>query len=50
MFITLLYREEFIELAILRCIELEKAVIEGGGATGLAAIIQGLIPALEGKK
>ncbi|XP_060578774.1 L-threonine ammonia-lyase-like [Ruditapes philippinarum] len=45
-----LVKEEFIELAILRCIELEKAVIEGGGATGLAAIIQGLIPGLEGKK
>ncbi|XP_060583155.1 L-threonine ammonia-lyase-like [Ruditapes philippinarum] len=43
-------KEECIELAILRCIELEKAVVEGGGATGLAAIIQGFIPGLEGKK
>jgi threonine dehydratase len=50
MFVTLLSREEFIELAILRCIELEKAVVEGGGATGLAAIIQGIIPGLEDKK
>ncbi|XP_045178314.2 L-threonine ammonia-lyase-like isoform X2 [Mercenaria mercenaria] len=42
--------EESIALAILRCIELEKAVVEGGGAAGLAAIIQGLVPELEGKK
>ncbi|XP_045178315.2 L-threonine ammonia-lyase-like [Mercenaria mercenaria] len=42
--------EENIALAILRCIELEKAVVEGGGAVGLAAIIQGFVPELEGKK
>jgi threonine dehydratase len=34
----------------LRCIELEKAVVEGAGGTGLAAILQGIIPGLEGKK
>ncbi|XP_053385987.1 L-threonine dehydratase catabolic TdcB-like [Mercenaria mercenaria] len=42
--------EENMALAILRCIELEKAVVEGGGAAGLAAIIQGLVPELKGKK
>ncbi|KAK3090366.1 hypothetical protein FSP39_011247 [Pinctada imbricata] len=43
-------KEEYIALAILRLVELEKAVVEGAGATGLAAIIQGLVPELEGKK
>ena len=43
-------REEYIALAILRLIEQEKAVVEGAGATGLAAIIQGLVPELKGKK
>ncbi|XP_064607381.1 L-threonine ammonia-lyase-like isoform X2 [Liolophura sinensis] len=43
-------REEFIALAILRLIELEKAVVEGAGATGLAAVLQGLLPELQGKK
>ncbi|XP_060583156.1 L-threonine ammonia-lyase-like [Ruditapes philippinarum] len=45
-----LVKEEFIERAILRCIELEKAVVEGAGGTGLAAILQGIVPGLEGKK
>ena len=44
------FREEYIALAILRLIEQEKAVVEGAGATGLAAIIQGLVPELKGKK
>jgi threonine dehydratase len=43
-------KEKFIALAMLRCIELEKAVVEGGGATGLAAVLQGLLPELEGKR
>ncbi|KAK7468186.1 hypothetical protein BaRGS_00036599 [Batillaria attramentaria] len=43
-------KEEYIALAILRLIEQEKAVVEGAGATGLAAVIQGLLPELKGKK
>ena len=43
-------REEFIALAILRLIEVEKAVVEGAGASGLAAILAGLLPELKGKK
>ena len=42
--------EEFIALAILRLVELEKAVVEGAGACGLAAILAGLLPELKGKK
>lgn len=42
--------EAWIAIAILRLIELEKAVVEGAGATPLAAILAGLLPELEGKK
>jgi threonine dehydratase len=42
--------EEYIALAILRLVELEKAVVEGAGATGLAAVLAGLLPELKGKK
>jgi threonine dehydratase len=42
-------REKFIALAMLRLVEMEKCVIEGGGATGLAAMLQGLLPELQGK-
>ncbi|CAF3664411.1 unnamed protein product [Rotaria socialis] len=42
--------EEYIAIAILRLVEMEKAVVEGAGATGLAAILQGLLPELQGKK
>ncbi|CAF0933091.1 unnamed protein product [Didymodactylos carnosus] len=42
--------EEFIALAILRLLEMEKAVVEGAGATGFAAVLQGLVPELIGKK
>uniref|UniRef100_A0A915J448 Serine racemase n=1 Tax=Romanomermis culicivorax TaxID=13658 RepID=A0A915J448_ROMCU len=42
--------EEFIALAILRLIEVEKAVVEGAGAIGLAALIAGLLPELQGKR
>ena len=42
--------EAWISIAILRLIELEKAVVEGAGATGLAAVIAGLLPELKGKK
>jgi len=42
--------EAWISIAILRLIELEKAVVEGAGATGLAAVLAGLLPELKGKK
>ena len=42
--------EEYIAISILRLIELEKAVVEGAGACGFAAILQGLLPELTGKK
>ena len=41
--------EDPIATAILRLVEVEKAVVEGGGAIGLAAIIQGLLPELKGQ-
>ncbi|XP_041475589.1 L-threonine dehydratase catabolic TdcB-like [Lytechinus variegatus] len=42
--------EDTIALAILRLIEVEKAVVEGAGATGLAAILSGQLPELAGKR
>ena len=42
--------EKSIALAVLRLIELEKIVVEGGGATGVAAVIDGKLPELEGKR
>lgn len=47
---TVLVDEKQIALAILRLIELEKAVVEGAGATPLAACLAGLVPELKGKK
>lgn len=38
---TVLVSEKMIALAILRLIEMEKLVVEGGGAAGLAAILPG---------
>ena len=43
-------REELIALAILRLIEMEKAVVEGAGAVGLAAVLGNLVPEFHGKK
>ena len=43
-------KEESIALSILRLVELEKAVVEGAGAVGLAAVIEGLLPELKNKK
>ncbi|XP_017778881.1 PREDICTED: L-threonine ammonia-lyase isoform X2 [Nicrophorus vespilloides] len=43
-------KEEFIALAILRLIELEKCVVEGAGAAGLAAILAGELNELKGKR
>ena len=47
---TVLVNEQQIALAILRLIELEKAVVEGAGAAPLAACLAGLLPELKGKK
>uniref|UniRef100_A0A7E5A1T5 Serine racemase n=1 Tax=Panagrellus redivivus TaxID=6233 RepID=A0A7E5A1T5_PANRE len=42
--------EESIALAILRCLEMEKSVVEGAGAVGLAALISNKLPHLKGKR
>ena len=42
--------EDDIALAILRLVEVEKAVLEGAGATGLAACLSGKLNHLKGKK
>ena len=47
---VLLVSEQHIALAILRFLELEKSVVEGAGAAGLAACLAGLVPHLKGKK
>lgn len=47
-----LVSEKYIALSVLRLLEMEKFVVEGGGATGLAAILPGGpldIPALKGE-
>lgn len=43
-------RERDIALAVLRLVELEKAVVEGAGAAPLAACLAGLVPELAGRK
>lgn len=46
-----LVSEKLIALAVLRLLEMEKYVVEGGGAAGLASILPGGpldIPALKG--
>lgn len=42
-------KEEWIALAILRLVEQEKAVLEGAGAAGLAAILSGQLDEFKGK-
>jgi threonine dehydratase len=42
--------EDWIALAILRMVELEKSVVEGAAAAPLAAMMAGLLPELRGKK
>ena len=42
--------EDWISLAILRMLELEKTVVEGAAATPLAAMMAGRLPQLRGKK
>ncbi len=46
---TVLVEEPDIARAVLRLMELEKAVVEGAGATPLAACLAGLVPDLKGK-
>lgn len=43
-------KEEWIALAILRLVELEKCVVEGAGAAGLAAILSGHLDEYKNKK
>jgi len=43
-------KEKDIALAVLRLVELEKSVVEGAGATPLAACLAGLVPELIGRK
>jgi len=43
-------QEEAIALAMLRLAELEKCIIEGAGAAGLAALLGGNLPELAGRK
>lgn len=42
--------EEWLALAILRLAELDKCVIEGAGAAGLAALLGGRLPELAGRR
>ena len=37
-------------MSILRLVEMEKAVVEGAGAIGLAAVLGDYVPELRGKK
>ncbi|KAK3730610.1 hypothetical protein QZH41_018825, partial [Actinostola sp. cb2023] len=43
-------REDEIALAVLRLLEKEKAIVEGAGAAGLAALMGGYLPELKGKR
>jgi threonine dehydratase len=47
---TVLVGERDIALAILRLVEMEKAVVEGAGAAPLAACLAELVPELRGRK
>lgn len=42
--------EDLIALAILRLLENDKALVEGAGAAGFAAILSEKLPELQGKK
>ncbi|XP_033185810.2 serine racemase isoform X1 [Bombus vancouverensis nearcticus] len=43
-------KEEWIAIAILKLVENEKCIVEGAGATGLAAILAGQLEELKGKR
>lgn len=47
---TAVVPEHAIALAVLRLVELEKAVVEGAGAAPLAALLANLLPELRGKR
>lgn len=47
---TVVVREQDVALAVLRLVELERAVVEGAGAASLAACLAGLVPELRGRK
>jgi threonine dehydratase len=47
---TVLVEEHDLAKAVLRLMELEKAVVEGAGAAPLAACLAGLVPELAGKR
>ncbi|EKX47609.1 hypothetical protein GUITHDRAFT_157602 [Guillardia theta CCMP2712] len=50
---TVLINEKLVALAVLRLLEHERAVVEGGGAAGLAALLPGGpldVPQMKGKK
>lgn len=47
---TVIVQEHDIARAVLRLMELEKAVVEGAGAVPLAACLAGLLPELKGKR
>ncbi|XP_014673420.1 PREDICTED: L-threonine dehydratase catabolic TdcB-like [Priapulus caudatus] len=47
---TVVVSEEWVAVTILRLIEMEKAVVEGAGAVGLAAVLSGKLPELVGKR
>jgi threonine dehydratase len=42
--------EHAVAMSVLRLVELEKSVVEGAGAAGLAALLEGKLPELKGKK
>ena len=44
------FSENYIAIAVLRLVEEEKCVVEGAGATGIAAALAGLLPELKGKR
>lgn len=45
-----IYSENYIGIAVLRLMEHERAIVEGAGAAGLAALLAGLLPELKGKR
>lgn len=47
---VVLVKEEWIAIAILKLVESEKCIVEGAGATGLAAILAGQLDELKGKR
>eukprot|EP01104_Vermistella_antarctica_P000750 TRINITY_DN10869_c0_g1_i1.p1 TRINITY_DN10869_c0_g1~~TRINITY_DN10869_c0_g1_i1.p1 ORF type:complete len:433 (+),score=92.71 TRINITY_DN10869_c0_g1_i1:154-1452(+) len=46
---VVIVEERLIALAVLRLLEMEKAVVEGAGAAGLAALLSGKLDRLKGK-